>query len=60
MPGARWAPSYQLRLEKELSGGSLRMLASVAQDTGEDWVGVKLALSTASLQRRTNAPEAGP
>ena len=57
VPGARWAPSYQLRLAKGFAGGSLSMRASVAQSTGEDWSGISLALSTASLTRRTDLPE---
>ncbi|MBL8923888.1 MAG: DUF4139 domain-containing protein [Myxococcaceae bacterium] len=57
VPGVRWVPNYTLRLEKGFQGGALRLRASVAQDTGEDWKGVKLALSTATLLRRTDVPE---
>lgn len=57
VPGVRWVPNYTLRLEKGFLGGTLRMRASVAQDTGEDWKDVKLALSTATLLRRTDVPE---
>lgn len=57
VPGVRWVPNYTLRLEKGFAGGTLRMRASVAQDTGEDWKGVRLALSTATLLRRTDVPE---
>lgn len=57
VPGARWAPSYALALEQGFTGGALRLRASVAQNTGEDWAGVALALSTASLDRRTDVPE---
>jgi hypothetical protein len=57
VPGVRWAPSYSLRLDADLSGGALRMRASVAQDTGEDWTGIALSLSTAALAQRTDAPE---
>lgn len=57
VPGVRWVPSYDLRLVRDLSSGSLRLRAQVAQDTGEDWVGVALSLSTASLSRRADAPE---
>lgn len=57
VPGVRWVPNYTLRLEKTAPGGSLRMRASVAQDTGEDWKGVALSLSTASLLRRTDVPQ---
>jgi uncharacterized protein (TIGR02231 family) len=57
VPGARWAPTYALRLERGMTGGTLEMRASVAQATGEDWSGVALSLSTASLARRVDLPE---
>lgn len=57
VPGARWAPNYALRLERGMTGGTLQMRASVAQATGEDWTGVALSLSTASLSRRADLPE---
>lgn len=57
VPGVRWVPNYTLKLEKGFQGGALRMRASVAQDTGEDWKGVALSLSTATLMRRTDVPE---
>lgn len=57
VPGVRWVPNYTLRLEKGFVGGKLRMRASVAQNTGEDWKGVALSLSTATLLRRTDVPE---
>ncbi|MFO0632880.1 MAG: DUF4139 domain-containing protein [Nannocystaceae bacterium] len=56
VPGARWVPSYQLALD-DRGGGSLTMRAAIAQATGEDWHGVALSLSTASLSRRTSVPE---
>jgi Domain of unknown function (DUF4139)/N-terminal domain of unknown function (DUF4140) len=52
VPGARWAPAYELQLGAGLAPGLLSMRAAVAQCTGEDWVGVRLALSTADLDRR--------
>jgi len=55
VPGARWVPTYQLALGD--GGGALAMRASIAQRTGEDWTAVRLALSTASLRRRTAIPE---
>lgn len=57
VPGARWVPNYALRLEKGMTGGTLQLRASVAQATGEDWTGVALSLSTASLSRRADLPE---
>jgi hypothetical protein len=55
VPGASWVPTYQLALQD--GGGRLAMRASIAQRTGEDWTGVRLDLSTASLRRRTEIPE---
>lgn len=57
VPGARWSPSYDLRLDRGLTSGRLALRASVAQRTGEDWSQVKLSLSTANLERRTETPE---
>lgn len=57
VPGARWVPSYSLRLSRAMDSGELRMRAAVAQETGEDWTGVRLSLSTAGLDRRAEVPE---
>jgi len=57
VPGARWAPAYQLVLDGALSTGTLVLRASVAQRTGEDWKGVALSLSTADLLQRNEVPE---
>ena len=54
--GVRWAPSYELRLAPGLGAGVLAMRAAVAQATGEDWNGVALSLSTASLSRSAEVP----
>jgi len=59
VPGAAWAPAYQLRLsgiDGGAPGGVLSMRAWVGQRTGEDWTGVRLALSTADLLRDTERP----
>lgn len=42
-----WRPQYKLRAGKDKDPVALEYLASVTQRTGEDWVGVNLALSTA-------------
>lgn len=55
--GARWVPTYDLRLPRTLEEGTLRMRASVLQRTGEDWTGVKLSVSTADLDRQAEVPE---
>lgn len=55
--GARWVPGYDLRLPRTLDGGTLAMRASILQRTGEDWTNVRLALSTADIDRRAEVPE---
>jgi len=55
---ARWAPSYVARLDGDR--GTLEVRAVVAQDTGEDWFGVALELSTAEPDRFTQLPELAP
>jgi len=52
---ARWAPSYVARLDGTQVTFELR--AVVAQDTGEDWKGVALRLSTAEPARFAELPE---
>ena len=53
--GARWAPTYVARLRD--GEASLELRAVVLQATGEDWRGVRLALSTAAAQGWTELPE---
>jgi hypothetical protein len=59
VPGARWFPSYELRVDGEDARAELVMTALVAQVTGEDWSGVSLSLSTADLHRRSDLPTLG-
>ncbi|MFB7668162.1 DUF4139 domain-containing protein [Kitasatospora sp. NPDC056138] len=55
---AFWVPSYRLSHRHGDGGdGSLVLRASVLQLSGEDWTGVRLALSTADLTRRTDLPQ---
>ncbi|MEW5659637.1 DUF4139 domain-containing protein, partial [Streptomyces cinereoruber] len=56
VPGAVWVPAYRLSHRGGDDGGRLVLRASVAQRTGEDWTGVRLALATADLRRRTDLP----
>jgi hypothetical protein len=57
VPGARWAPAYTVRLDRDMDRGTLELRALVGQTSGEDWSGVALTLSTASTQRWTELPE---
>ncbi|MEU0337880.1 DUF4139 domain-containing protein [Streptomyces bobili] len=56
VPGAVWVPAYRLSHRHGDDSGRLVLRASVAQRTGEDWTGVRVALSTADLRRRTDLP----
>ncbi|MDX2935008.1 DUF4139 domain-containing protein [Streptomyces ipomoeae] len=56
VPGAVWVPTYRLTHRQGDGSGRLVLRASVAQRTGEDWTGVRIALATADLQRRTDLP----
>ncbi len=50
VPGAFWKPAYDLFFDPDSAeGGTVELKASglITQATGEDWNGVKLALSTA-------------
>jgi uncharacterized protein (TIGR02231 family) len=44
---ARWTPLYDLEVNSDSNSLELSYLAEVRQNTGEDWQGVKLILSTA-------------
>ncbi|MGW4384413.1 DUF4139 domain-containing protein [Kitasatospora sp. NPDC004531] len=57
VPGAVWLPTYQLSHRRGERSARLVLRASVAQRTGEDWSGVRLALSTASLLGSGALPE---
>lgn len=55
--GARWSPSYVVRLEPDLSRAEVQVRALVRQLTGEDWSEVALSLSTAAPERWSEVPE---
>jgi len=57
VPGARWAPGYSLRVDEDLERARLSLRAMVCQDTGEDWEGVRLTLSTANPSSWRELPE---
>ncbi|WP_340384632.1 DUF4139 domain-containing protein [Streptomyces sp. SS7] len=56
VPGAVWVPVYRLTHRQDEGSGRMVLRASVAQRTGEDWAGVRIALATADLRRRTDLP----
>ena len=58
--GARWAPAYEARALLETGEVELTYGARVAQQTGEPWGAVALALSTARPAVGGRAPELEP
>ncbi|WP_414898893.1 DUF4139 domain-containing protein [Rhodovulum sp. YEN HP10] len=57
---ARWAPVYDIRLDRAESRVTIERGALVAQETGENWTGVALGLSTARPGGRTAPSELWP
>ena len=64
VPGARWAPLYDARLETGSRDRkpSLELVrrAEIVQQSGEDWSDVALAVSTVRTAKGGNAPELAP
>lgn len=48
IPGARWAPTYQLMIDRREATATLKMRTLVAQRSGEDWDNVAVTFSTAA------------
>ncbi len=57
VPGARWAPSYSVVVDPGNASAEIAMRAVVAQQSGEDWDGVALTLSTADALGFSTLPE---
>ena len=57
VPGARWTPTYVCCLDSQKNTASLALRAFICQQTGEDWKGVKIELSTANPQSWCELPE---
>ncbi len=47
VPGARWIPTYVCRLNSAENTATIAVRSLICQQTGEDWSGVRLQLSTA-------------
>lgn len=56
VPGASWSPTYDARLDVAGNRFEWRAYGQVRQQTGEDWRGVRLRLSTASPAAGSNPP----
>src|SRR5262249_39483509 len=55
---ASWRPQYKLRAGKEAKDAiQLEYLAAIVQQTGEDWTGVNMILSTAQPMLNAAPPE---
>ena len=61
---AGWRPLYDMRLREADSGGTavvaVTNLAEITQNTGQDWTGVRLSVSTARPALNQRAPELKP
>ncbi len=55
--GARWSPAYALHLDRRKNEARLDVRAAIAQSTGEDWTGVRVALSSTVFARPCDLPE---
>jgi len=59
--GASWRPLYDAQLTTDAKGGKATLdlvrRALISQRTGEDWKGVTLSVSTARVNRGTQAPD---
>ncbi|HNX98726.1 MAG TPA: mucoidy inhibitor MuiA family protein, partial [Candidatus Aminicenantes bacterium] len=60
VPGAGWGPRYELRVASGERSMELRYQAQVWQNSGENWNGVRLFLSTASPHRASQHPDLSP
>ncbi|UCE28258.1 MAG: mucoidy inhibitor MuiA family protein [Candidatus Coatesbacteria bacterium] len=58
--GAGWESGYDIRMDTEANKLQLDYRAGVVQQTGEDWEGVTLRLSTANPGLGANPPELSP
>jgi uncharacterized protein (TIGR02231 family) len=60
IPGARWIPTYDVRVDSESSAICLNYYGIITQKTGEDWNDVQLSLSTAKPHISGLLPELDP
>jgi uncharacterized protein (TIGR02231 family) len=58
--GPSWKPAYDLRVDSEKKTLQLSYNATISQNTGEDWSGVSLSLSTARAEVGGAQPELDP
>ena len=56
VPNTQWNPVYHLDYDPQNDVATLKTAAEVQQNTGEDWKGIALELSTATLHTSIEAP----
>ena len=54
--GVGWSPAYNMRIESDGDTLSIEYLAHIRQQSGEDWNGVSLTLSTATPNMNAGIP----
>jgi uncharacterized protein (TIGR02231 family) len=55
--GARWDPTYDVRVAPDLTGVKVGFVAQVTQSTGEDWTEAEIRLSTSAPSIGLDPPE---
>ncbi len=60
IPGARWMPVYDARLDTKTGGLEIIQYGAVTQNTGEDWDNITLTLSTARPNVGAGLPKPQP
>jgi uncharacterized protein (TIGR02231 family) len=57
---AKWSPSYDVRVDSEKKKVTVRYFGMVSQNTGEEWTGIKVQLSTARPYLAGDPPRLHP
>lgn len=60
LPGASWAPAYDVRARPDDKKLEITLNALVTQTSGEDWTGARLSLSTARPAEGVDPPTLDP
>jgi len=55
--GAWWIPAYDVRVAPDLTGVNVGLVGQVTQQSGEDWNGVELVLSTSTPMIGLDPPD---
>ena len=60
IPEAQWFPSYAVRVDSSTHSMEIVYQANISQDTGENWDGVVVNISTSQPDRSGNVPTVHP